>query len=78
MVSDTGCGIPQKDLERIFDPGFTTRSGGVGVGLGLSISYQTVREHHGTIEVESEVGKGTSFTVVLPLDLRSRLASQKE
>ena len=67
-ISDTGQGIPEEILDRIFDPGFTTRSGGVGVGLGLSISYQIAQEHRGRIDVESEVGKGSKFVVVLPLN----------
>jgi signal transduction histidine kinase len=65
-ISDTGKGIPEKDLNKIFDPGFTTKGVGVGTGLGLSISYRIVEDHHGTMEVESKVGKGTTFTVQLP------------
>jgi len=64
--SDTGCGIPQENLSRIFDPFFTTMPVGVGTGLGLSIAYSIVRQHGGTIGVESEVGKGSVFTVRLP------------
>jgi signal transduction histidine kinase len=64
--SDTGCGIPQENLSRIFDPFFTTMPVGVGTGLGLSIAYSIVRQHGGTIGVESEVGKGSIFTVQLP------------
>ena len=65
-ISDTGKGIPAQNLERIFDPGFTTHGVGVGVGLGLSTSYNIVRKHGGTIEVESEVGVGSTFTIRLP------------
>lgn len=65
-ISDTGKGMPAQNLERIFDPGFTPHGVGVGVGLGLSTSYNIVSKHGGTIEVESEVGKGSTFTVRLP------------
>ena len=65
-ISDTGKGIPSQNLKRIFDPGFTTHGVGVGVGLGLSTSYNIVRKHGGTIEVESEVGRGSTFTIRLP------------
>ena len=66
VVSDTGHGIPQEQIDRIFDPFFTTKAGGHGTGLGLSIAYGIVTTHRGTISVESEVGKGTRFTVRLP------------
>jgi len=69
-ISDTGSGIPAEDLEKIFEPGFTTKEVDRGTGLGLSICCQIMQDHHGRIEVESEVGKGSTFTVVLPLDLR--------
>ena len=65
--TDTGDGIPPENLEKIFDPGFTTKGVGVGTGLGLSICYRIVQDHRGTIEVSSEVGKGTEFTVRLPI-----------
>jgi two-component system NtrC family sensor kinase len=65
--ADTGHGIGQADLDRIFDPFFTTKAVGHGTGLGLAISFDIVKEHHGTISVESEVGKGTTFDVRLPL-----------
>lgn len=64
-VRDTGIGIPEKDLENIFNPFFTTRKD--GSGLGLSISHQIVKEHGGYIVVESQVGRGTSFFVRLPV-----------
>ena len=66
-ISDTGKGIPAGDLGRIFDPGFTTKGAGVGTGLGLSITYKIVQDHGGTIQAESEVGKGTMFTITLPV-----------
>jgi signal transduction histidine kinase len=71
---DTGMGIPQKNLKSIFDPGFTTKGVGVGTGLGLSICYQIVEDHKGDIRVESEEGKGSTFTITLPADLRALLA----
>jgi signal transduction histidine kinase len=65
--SDTGHGISEEDLDRIFDPFFTTKEVGHGTGLGLAISYGIIKEHKGTISVESQVGKGTTFTVRLPV-----------
>jgi hypothetical protein len=66
-VADTGSGIPSEHLARIYDPFFTTKSIGQGTGLGLSITYGIVREHAGTMHVESHVGQGTRFTLALPL-----------
>jgi two-component system, NtrC family, sensor kinase len=67
FIKDTGIGISKNDLSRIFDPFFTTRKDGKGTGLGLSISYGIVKMHDGSIEVESDVGKGTTFKILLPL-----------
>ena len=67
--SDTGVGIPKENLKKIFDPGFTTKGVGVGTGLGLSICYQIIQDHLGEIKVQSEVGKGTTFTIILPTNL---------
>jgi signal transduction histidine kinase len=64
-VRDTGSGIPPDILPKIFDPFFTTKP--EGTGLGLSISHGIVQDHHGTMEVRSEVGKGTSFTLTFPI-----------
>ena len=66
-VADTGYGIEKKNLTRIFDPFFTTKPTGEGTGLGLSVSYGIVKSHGGEILVESEPGKGSAFTVVLPV-----------
>ena len=68
-ISDDGVGIPKENLSRVFDPGFTTKGVGVGTGLGLSICYQIVKDHRGRIDVESEVGKGATFTVRIPTNL---------
>jgi PAS domain S-box-containing protein len=66
-ISDTGKGIPADDMDKIFDPGFTTKGVRVGVGLGLPICYKiVVDEHKGRIDVSSEPGKGTTFTITLP------------
>jgi CheY-like chemotaxis protein len=65
-VADTGSGIPSANLERIFDPFFTTKPVGIGTGLGLAICHRIVGELGGQIAVESEVGKGTLFRIVLP------------
>jgi PAS domain S-box-containing protein len=66
-VADTGSGIPPEHLARIYDPFFTTKSIGRGTGLGLSISYGIVREHGGSLRCDSSVGKGTRFTLALPV-----------
>jgi two-component system, NtrC family, sensor kinase len=66
-IIDTGCGIPEKNLQRIFDPFFTSKEVGKGTGLGLSVSHGIVKAHGGLIEVESKVGEGTTFRVYLPL-----------
>lgn len=65
-VRDTGVGISEQDLQRIFDPFFTTKPEGEGTGLGLSVSYGIVAQHHGQISVKSELGKGSMFVVRLP------------
>ncbi|HEY9161411.1 MAG TPA: ATP-binding protein [Desulfomonilia bacterium] len=67
MISDNGHGIPPENLKKIFEPFFTTKEVGKGTGLGLSITYDIVRKHGGDISVKSEQGKGTTFTVRLPI-----------
>ncbi|HSN46028.1 MAG TPA: ATP-binding protein [Casimicrobiaceae bacterium] len=66
-IIDTGCGIPEEDLMRIFDPFFTSKEVGKGTGLGLSVSHGIVKAHGGTIRVESAVGAGSAFRVYLPI-----------
>jgi two-component system, NtrC family, sensor kinase len=67
QVSDNGCGIGKNDISRIFDPFFTTKPTGEGTGLGLSVSYGIIRNHGGDIRVESQEGRGATFTVELPI-----------
>jgi len=66
-IIDTGCGIPEKNLDRIFDPFFTSKEVGKGTGLGLSVSHGIVKAHGGAIDVESTVGEGSTFRVTLPI-----------
>jgi signal transduction histidine kinase len=67
-IRDTGAGIDQANISKIFEPGFTTKGVGVGLGLGLYISYNIIQNHKGEIEVTSEVGKGTEFTIRIPMN----------
>lgn len=67
-IRDTGKGMNKQTLEKIFDPFFTTKALGQGTGLGLSISYGVIQKHGGEIQVSSEVGRGTEFRVILPID----------
>jgi len=64
-IQDSGVGIPDEDMNKLFDPFFSTREG--GIGLGLSIAHRIIDQHHGKIEVESDPGKGTLFTIWLPI-----------
>ena len=68
LISDTGHGIPPESQKRIFEPFFTTKPVGKGTGLGLSIAWGIVGKHHGKIEVASVMGKGTTFTITLPIN----------
>ncbi|MFN3534928.1 MAG: ATP-binding protein, partial [Desulfatiglandales bacterium] len=65
IISDTGKGIPQEDLDRIFEPGYTTKE--KGLGLGLAIAREIIKAHGGDIKVWSRLGKGTTFYVTLPV-----------
>jgi signal transduction histidine kinase len=67
IVSDNGNGIPQGLTEKIFQPFFTTKPTGQGTGLGLSISYDIIKAHSGDIKVETAIGEGTIFTILLPI-----------
>ncbi|MCB2182392.1 MAG: PAS domain-containing protein [Desulfobulbaceae bacterium] len=69
-ISDTGSGIAEEDIAKLFEPFFTTKEVGKGTGLGLSIAHDIIKKHNGEIRVESKVGKGTTFTVVLPVEGR--------
>jgi signal transduction histidine kinase len=76
IVEDTGDGIPKEELERIFDPFFSTKEVGVGTGLGLSIVYGIIEKHRGAISVESAQGEGTRFTIRLPLKAPQKIERQ--
>jgi two-component system, sporulation sensor kinase E len=67
MIRDTGCGIAQDMIDRIWDPFFTTKEVGKGIGLGLALTYNIVKRHGGDIQVESRIGEGSRFTVLLPV-----------
>jgi signal transduction histidine kinase len=73
-VQDFGAGISSENLPRIFDPYFTTKAIGEGMGLGLSLSYQIIEDHKGTIQVESVLGRGTLFTIKLPFSERKTIS----
>jgi len=75
-ITDNGCGIPEEDLERVFEPFFSTKTKKGGTGLGLSITYGLVQEIGGMINVQSEVGKGTSFIITLPLKMEQKEGSE--
>ncbi len=66
-ISDTGTGIPKKNLSKIFDPFFTTKDVGKGTGLGMNVAYNIIQKHKGTIDIDSAVGKGTTFTIRIPV-----------
>jgi nitrogen-specific signal transduction histidine kinase len=66
-VQDTGCGIPQENMRKLFTPFFTTKGKGKGVGLGLAVAHGIIQRHQGRIEVQSKEGEGTTFTIYLPM-----------
>ena len=68
QISDTGVGIPPQNIPKIFDPFFTTKKIGKGTGLGLNISYSIIERHNGSIDVESDIGKGSTFHIRIPVD----------
>ena len=72
IVTDNGCGIPERDIDRVFEPFFSTKGRKGGTGLGLSITYGLVEEIGGSISVESEEGKGTSFSSRLPIKMEKK------
>ncbi|MCF6179398.1 MAG: ATP-binding protein [Geopsychrobacter sp.] len=74
-IRDDGSGIPADIRQKIFEPFFTTKDVGKGTGLGMSISYEIIKSHGGRIELESELGVGTTFTIVLP---REGVATEAE
>ncbi len=67
IFTDTGCGIPEESINKVFDPFFTTKDSDKGTGLGLAVSYGIIKKHGGSIDVKSEPGRGSTFTVRLPL-----------
>ena len=67
VIRDSGCGMAQNILDRIWEPFFTTKEVGKGVGLGLALTYNIVKRHGGEIEAQSRVGEGSQFTVLLPI-----------
>jgi two-component system, NtrC family, sensor kinase len=77
-IADTGMGIPAEDIPHIFEPFFTKKKDGKGVGLGLSIVYGIIERHGGNISVESKVGEGTTFTVMFPATSRKDIHIEKE
>jgi signal transduction histidine kinase len=78
-VSDTGLGIPEDEVEKIFEPFFTSKADGKGVGLGLSVAYGIIQQHQGEIHINSKVGEGTRFSIQLPPGLNTlSLEEQKE
>ena len=66
-IKDTGIGIPKENISKIFDPFYSTKEKTHGTGLGLTVSYGIIKDHHGKIEVQSQLKKGSTFKVTLPI-----------
>ena len=77
-IQDNGKGMTNETKEKIFNPFFTTKPVGQGTGLGLSISYKVIKNHKGTIDVQSELEKGTKFTIKLPLVFEQKQQTEKK
>ena len=77
IITDDGCGITEDNQKKVFDPFFTTREVGAGIGLGMSVSHDIVKAHQGSIRVTSEVGAGTTITVQLPVEAKGTLNSER-
>ncbi len=75
--SDTGAGIPEENMRKIFDPFFTTKKQGRGTGLGLSVSYGIIEKHRGRLDVKSQVGKGSTFKIKLPIEEKTSQTEKK-
>jgi signal transduction histidine kinase len=75
--TDTGCGMSKEHISKLFAPFFTTKEPGKGTGLGLAISYGIVQIHNGEIDVESELGKGSTFRIKLPIEKHDQTAQGK-
>ena len=69
-ISDNGSGIAKENLNKIFEPFFTTKELGKGTGLGLHLGYNIIKKHNGTIDVKIELGKGTTFSIQIPIEMR--------
>ena len=78
VFADTGVGIPEQNLPKLFEPFFSTKKQGKGVGLGLSVVYGIIQEHGGSILVQSREGRGTTFTIELPLKADSKIFHSRE
>jgi two-component system NtrC family sensor kinase len=76
--TDTGVGIPEENLSKIFEPFFTSKKVGEGTGLGLSVSYGLIKNHGGEIKVKSEKNQGTTFTVTLPIASKETASDSKD
>jgi two-component system NtrC family sensor kinase len=77
-IADTGCGIEENNIKKLFIPFFTTKKIGKGTGLGLAISYGIIKMHNGNLMVKSELGKGSTFTIILPIPQENNFELPKE